>query len=146
MSAQLKANGFEQVPQLGLRGSTLHPAGVMVALSPAGKAPVRFRLTVGGKLAARLGWKKGTRVGLEVGRGEQANTVRVLADPDGRPLRPVPRSPHGALMVGLNAGPLEAWEAPRMEAQFVALDAASGLLIFLPWDLPEAAADAAGDA
>lgn len=143
MSAQL-GNGFEQVPQLGLRGSTLPPAGVMVALSPAGNAPVRFRLTVGGILAARLGWKKGTRVGLEVGRGEQAGYVRVLAHRHGRLLRPVPRSPHGALMVGLNAGPLEAWEAPRMEALFSEVE--DGLEIYLPWDLPEAAADAAGDA
>jgi len=127
MSAQHgeTSEGFDLVPQHDPHSQVVTDTGVMVA---------------------RLGWKPGTRVVLLVGHGQRAGWVQVQEDLDGKPLRAVPRSKSAAVQVTLRAWPLEAWEAPRMEAEFVALDQARGLLIRLPWDLPEAAADAAGDA
>ena len=138
---------WDAVPQR-IVSDTVHPRGCTVALTRFGKlSPVRFYLTVGRALADDLAWNTATRLDLEIGRGDAEGWVRVLPSADGRPLRHLPRSPD--FCATLVAGPLEAWEAPRVAPEFMVLESLSGLAIRLPWEfLPaeEAAANAADDA
>lgn len=134
--------GWDAVPQEPAAGP-LHPFGVAVALrSMREGSPVRFVVTVGDALARDLGWGVGTRLQLEIGRGTMAGWVRVVPNDDGRPLRKVPRST--ALCAMLLAGEeLEHWQAPRRDAEFMVIESLAAVAIRLPWDLREAAADAA---
>jgi len=80
-----------------------------------------------------FGWGPGTRLALQVGQGAARGQVRLRAHDDGAPLRRLGRAK--ALAVMFSAGPLAAWQAPKMEAAW--RRDGNAMRIDLPWTLPE---------
>lgn len=110
------------------------PADVKLSLIRYRQEQPFLSVTISAEVAAKLGWRLGTTVGLQVGRGDMAGWVRIFGKAGGRQFRKVPMADRLNVLL-TPPEDMAAFKAESLPALSWKIDGPGVLLAELPWDL-----------